>query len=115
MDPDKAAKMFVQWQKWRSDFVPLGFIADSQVPDELEDRKIYLQGLSKGKYPVAIVKASKHFPSKDQLQFKSNFANFLLFVCSLSNCGLTNSIICKSYNNLVHKLMLYFAKFSLLF
>lgn len=74
MSPDKAAKMFVQWQKWRSDFVPLGFIPDSQVPDELEDRKVYLQGLSKGKYPVVIVKASKHFPSKDQLQFKSNFA-----------------------------------------
>ncbi|KAM7463396.1 hypothetical protein LguiA_031517 [Lonicera macranthoides] len=77
MNPEKAAKMFVQWQKWRSDFVPLGFIPDSQVPDELEDRKIYLQGLSKGKCPVVIVKASKHFPSKDQLQFKKFVVHFL--------------------------------------
>ncbi|KAE9445294.1 hypothetical protein C3L33_22809, partial [Rhododendron williamsianum] len=43
MDPDKAAKMFVQWQKWRAAFVPSGFIPDSEVQDELEARKIYLQ------------------------------------------------------------------------
>ncbi|KAG5554141.1 hypothetical protein RHGRI_011872 [Rhododendron griersonianum] len=46
MDPDKAAKMFVQWQKWRAAFVPSGFIPDSEVQDELEARKIYLQGFS---------------------------------------------------------------------
>ena len=63
--------MFVQWQKWRAQLVPLGFIPDSEVPDELESRKIYLQGLSKDGHPLMIVKSSKHFPSKDQLQFKS--------------------------------------------
>lgn len=74
MDSDKAAKMFVQWQKWRATMVPNdGFISDSEVPDELETRKIFLQGLSKDKYPVMIVQASRHFPSKDQIQFKSNF------------------------------------------
>ncbi|XP_004498240.1 CRAL-TRIO domain-containing protein YKL091C isoform X2 [Cicer arietinum] len=62
--------MFVQWQKWRETMVPNGFISDSEVPDELETRKIFLQGLSKDKYPVMIVKASRHFPSKDQIQFK---------------------------------------------
>ncbi|KAJ4846076.1 hypothetical protein Tsubulata_027400 [Turnera subulata] len=72
MDPVKAAKMFVQWQKWRADFVPNGSIPASEVPDELEPKKVYLQSLSKDTYPVAIVKASKHFPSKDQLQFKSD-------------------------------------------
>lgn len=72
MEPEKATKMFVQWHKWRAAFVPDGFIPDSEVQDELETRKIYLQGLSKNEYPVMIVKASKHFPSKDQLQFKSN-------------------------------------------
>ena len=72
MDPDKAAKMFVQWQKWRASLVPNGFIADSEVPDELASKKIYLQGLSNKGYPVTIFKGSKHFPSKDQLQFKSN-------------------------------------------
>uniref|UniRef100_A0A5B7AQE5 Putative SEC14 cytosolic factor n=1 Tax=Davidia involucrata TaxID=16924 RepID=A0A5B7AQE5_DAVIN len=77
MDSDKAAKMFVQWQKWRAALVPSGFIPDSEVPDELEARKIYLQGLSKNGYPVMIVKASKHFPSKDQPQFKKFVVHLL--------------------------------------
>lgn len=77
MDPNKAAKMFVQWQKWRASFVPSGFIADSEVPDELEARKIYLQGLSKNGHPVLLVKASKHFPSKDQPQFKKFVVHLL--------------------------------------
>ncbi|KAI3719832.1 hypothetical protein L6452_20737 [Arctium lappa] len=70
MDPNKAAKMFVSWQKWRASFVPLGFVPDSQVIDQLEAKKIYLQGLSKDGYPVLIIKASKHYPAKDQPQFK---------------------------------------------
>ncbi|PSR84886.1 Sec14 cytosolic factor like [Actinidia chinensis var. chinensis] len=77
MDPSKAAKMFVQWQKWRAQLVPLGFIPDSEVQDELESRKIYLQGLSKGGHPLMIVKASNHFPSKDQLQFKKFVVHLL--------------------------------------
>ncbi|CAK7324094.1 unnamed protein product [Dovyalis caffra] len=52
MDPEKAAKMFVQWQTWRASFVPNGFILESQIPDELEARKTYLQGLSKDGYPA---------------------------------------------------------------
>ncbi|XP_071735763.1 sec14 cytosolic factor-like [Rutidosis leptorrhynchoides] len=70
MDPSKAAKMFISWQKWRKSFVPLGFIPDSQVVDQLEAKKIYLQGVSKDGYPVMIVKASNHYPAKDQPQFK---------------------------------------------
>ncbi|CAK9165535.1 unnamed protein product [Ilex paraguariensis] len=70
MDPDKTAKMFVQWQKWWTALVPSGFISDSEVGDELGSKKIYLQGLSKNGHPVIIVRASKHFTSKDQLQFK---------------------------------------------
>lgn len=72
MDPNKAAKMFVQWQKWRTSMVPNGFISESEVPEELAARKVFLQGLSKEKNPVLIVQACKHCPSKDQLKFKSN-------------------------------------------
>ncbi|XP_027360735.1 CRAL-TRIO domain-containing protein YKL091C [Abrus precatorius] len=70
MEVDKAAKMFVQWERWRAAMVPNGFISDSEIPDELEARKIFLQGLSQDKYPVLIVQACRHFPSKDQIQFK---------------------------------------------
>ncbi|KAE8719628.1 TBP-associated factor 15 isoform 1 [Hibiscus syriacus] len=77
MDTDKASKMFVQWLKWRSSLVPNGFITESEVPDQLEAKKIYLQGLSKSGYPVMIVQACKHYPPKDHLQFKK-FVVYLL-------------------------------------
>ncbi|MCL7045587.1 hypothetical protein MKW94_017420 [Papaver nudicaule] len=54
MDIEKATKMFVEWKSWRDEFVPLGFIPDSEVPDELSDEKIYLQGLSRiGQHPYS--------------------------------------------------------------
>uniref|UniRef100_A0A3Q7E8D8 CRAL/TRIO N-terminal domain-containing protein n=1 Tax=Solanum lycopersicum TaxID=4081 RepID=A0A3Q7E8D8_SOLLC len=31
MNPEKAAKMFCQWKKWRAEMVPLGYITDSEV------------------------------------------------------------------------------------
>ncbi|PRQ41051.1 putative CRAL-TRIO lipid binding domain, CRAL/TRIO domain-containing protein [Rosa chinensis] len=76
MDPEKAAKMFVQWRKWRASFVPNGFISESEVKDQLEDRKIFLQDLSNG-CPVMIIKASKHYPAKDQLQYKKFVVHLL--------------------------------------
>jgi len=76
MEVEKAAKMFVQWQKWRSAMVPNGFISESEIPDELEARKIFLQGLSGDKFPLMIVQTNRHFPSKDQIQFKSNSLPF---------------------------------------
>ncbi|TMW92991.1 hypothetical protein EJD97_012311 [Solanum chilense] len=70
MNPEKAAKMFCQWKKWRAEMVPHGYIPDSEVADESAAEKVYLQGLSKNGYPVAIIKLNKHFASKDQVQFK---------------------------------------------
>ncbi|KAL6187547.1 hypothetical protein ACLB2K_038945 [Fragaria x ananassa] len=86
MDPEKAAKMFVQWRKWRASFVPNGFISDSEVEDQLEDRKIFLQDLCNG-CPVMIVKASKHYPAKDQLQFKKFVVHLLDKVIASSYRG----------------------------
>ncbi|KAI3982226.1 hypothetical protein MKX01_027155 [Papaver californicum] len=73
MNPEKAAKMFVEWKKWREEIIPLGFIPESEIADALGDRKIYLQGLTKiGQQPFVVGKANRHFTSasKDPLQFK---------------------------------------------
>ncbi|CAK9323974.1 unnamed protein product [Citrullus colocynthis] len=74
MNVEKAAKMFVQWQKWRETMIPNGRIDESEIEDELGARKIYLQGLSKNGHSVMIVKGNKHFPAKDQVQFKKYVA-----------------------------------------
>lgn len=82
MQPEKAAKMFVQWHKWRQSFVPSGSIAESEVADELEQRKIYLQGLTKNGYSLMIAVGSKHKPTKDYTQYKSKLFDHLCFyVC----------------------------------
>uniref|UniRef100_A0A9I9DD85 CRAL-TRIO domain-containing protein n=1 Tax=Cucumis melo TaxID=3656 RepID=A0A9I9DD85_CUCME len=70
MDVEKAAKMFVQWQKWRDTMVPNGRIDESEIEDELGTKKMFLQGLSKNGHAVLFLKGSKHFPAKDQVQFK---------------------------------------------
>ncbi|CAM8942147.1 unnamed protein product [Rhodiola kirilowii] len=77
MDADKAGMMFVQWIKWRKSFVPSGFFDDSEVAEELEQRKIYLQGLSKSGHPVCLVRACNHVPTKDHLQFKKFVVHLL--------------------------------------
>ncbi|KAI3902506.1 hypothetical protein MKW92_014576 [Papaver armeniacum] len=73
MNPEKAAKMFVEREKWREEFVPLGFIPESEIADQLGDKKIYLQGLTKiGQHPFMVCISNRHFTSasKDPLQFK---------------------------------------------
>ncbi|XP_055819103.1 sec14 cytosolic factor-like [Solanum dulcamara] len=77
MNPEKAARMFCQWKKWRAEMVPLGYITDSEVADELAAEKIYLQGLSKNGHPVVMVKSNKHFQSKDPVQFKKFVVHIL--------------------------------------
>lgn len=52
--------------------MPSGSIQASEVPDELEAQKVYLQGLSRNGSPVVVIKGNKHFPPKDVPQFKSN-------------------------------------------
>ncbi|CAM8979134.1 unnamed protein product [Rhodiola kirilowii] len=77
MDTEKAAKMFVQWFNWRQSFVPLGFVDELEVADELEQRKVCLQGLTKSGYPLMIVIGGKHSPPKDMSQFKKFVVHLL--------------------------------------
>ncbi|KAK4380586.1 hypothetical protein RND71_002448 [Anisodus tanguticus] len=67
MDPEKAAKMFVQWKKWRAEICPLGYIPDSEVSDELAAEKVYLQGLTK-----------KGHPDKDSIDTFASCAEFVV-------------------------------------
>ncbi|KAF3793751.1 SEC14 cytosolic factor [Nymphaea thermarum] len=77
MDPSKAAKMFAQWRKWRAEIAPLGHILDDEVADQLNARKINLQGVTKSGHSMIVFLARLHFPSKDRLQFKKFVAHVL--------------------------------------
>ena len=79
MDPAKAEKMFIEWQKWRASPVPNGSIPDPEVEDALGPRKIFLHGLSKDGYPVLLVKASIFFLGSSELYGKYPHIQLCLF------------------------------------
>ena len=88
MNPDKAAKMFVDWQKWRASLVPPNGIPDSEVKDELDFKKVCLQGPTKSGHRMVLVITSKHFPAKDHVIFKSNHLSLSSRLLTFIKCKL---------------------------
>ncbi|MCO5550575.1 hypothetical protein L7F22_004063 [Adiantum nelumboides] len=74
----KAAKMFAQYQTWRTNFVPLGGIPAEQVLSELNANKCSLQGHTKKGHPLMIGFGCKHYPSNNNLDtFKRYIVHIL--------------------------------------
>ncbi|KAL2607560.1 hypothetical protein R1flu_026133 [Riccia fluitans] len=68
---DKATKMFLDHHRWRRTFVPLGYIPEEEVQNELNAEKVYLQGKCKAGLPIGLVLAAKHDAYKRNLnEFK---------------------------------------------
>ncbi|KAK7282144.1 hypothetical protein RIF29_10718 [Crotalaria pallida] len=76
LDVEKGSAMFLKYMKWRRSFVPNGFISPSEIPDELAQEKMYVQGLDKMGRPITIAFAAKHFQSKDG---PDSFKRFVVF------------------------------------
>ncbi|OAY83702.1 SEC14 cytosolic factor [Ananas comosus] len=77
MSPEKAAKMFADWEKWRVEIAPSGSVDEAEIAAEFEARKAYLQRPTKDGHPLVILQACKHFAPKDQLEFKKFVAYML--------------------------------------
>ena len=71
--------MFLEFLKWRSSFVPNGSISVSEVPEELAQNKMFMQGLDKKGRPIRIVYGAKHFQNKvgGLEEFKRKFFSLL--------------------------------------
>ncbi|KAK1310002.1 Patellin-4 [Acorus calamus] len=67
-DIAKASNQFLKSLKWRRASVPNGFISKSEILNELEQKKIFMQGFDKKGSPIAVVLAAKHFPSKSNVE-----------------------------------------------
>ncbi|KAL4584672.1 hypothetical protein LXL04_009279 [Taraxacum kok-saghyz] len=63
-DIDKASAMFLKYLKWRKTFTPEGSISLSQVPNELAQNKMFMQGSDKSGRPIAVVFGGRHFCNK---------------------------------------------------
>ncbi|KAK7358719.1 hypothetical protein VNO77_00657 [Canavalia gladiata] len=65
LDVEKASAMLVKYLNWRRSFVPNGSISLSEVPNELAQDKICVQGYDKIGRPITVVFGGKHFQNKD--------------------------------------------------
>ncbi|KAH7315500.1 hypothetical protein KP509_21G052000 [Ceratopteris richardii] len=73
---EKALKFLLQHLKWLQDFKPLGFIKESEIRNELNKEKIFLQGVDKKGRPVGLILASRHFSADRNLE---EFKRFVVY------------------------------------
>lgn len=70
-DIDKASAMFLKYLKWRKSAIPNGFISNEEVKNELEQDKVYMQGIDKTGRPVVVAYGGRHYYSKREMnEFK---------------------------------------------
>ncbi|CAM6095176.1 unnamed protein product [Calypogeia fissa] len=65
---DKATDMFMEHFEWRRTYVPLGYIPESEIPNELGAKKVFLQGKDKCGRPIGVIQAVKHDANKRNLE-----------------------------------------------
>ncbi|CAM6083253.1 unnamed protein product [Calypogeia fissa] len=65
---DKATDMFMQDFEWRRTYLPLGYIPESEIPNELGADKMFIQGRDKCGRPIGVVLLAKHDATKRNLE-----------------------------------------------
>ncbi|XAR48250.1 hypothetical protein NMG60_11031005 [Bertholletia excelsa] len=108
LDIEKASVMLLKYLKWRQEFVPNGSISPSEIPNELAQKKLFMQGVDKTGRPIVVGFGGKHYPSKGSLEEFKRYVVFSLdkicarmprgqekFICigDLEGWGYTNSDI----------------------
>ncbi|KAL0282128.1 UNVERIFIED_CONTAM: CRAL-TRIO domain-containing protein [Sesamum angustifolium] len=75
LDVEKASAMFLKYSEWRRTFVPKGYMSESEIRDEIAQKKMFMQGRDKQGRPIAVVFASRHFAAKGGVD---EFRQFLM-------------------------------------
>lgn len=71
LNVEQASAMFLKYLKWRQSFAPDGSISASEVPNQIAQNKMFLQGSDKRGCPVAVLLGGRHFQIKGGLtEFK---------------------------------------------
>ncbi|KAG5602158.1 hypothetical protein H5410_033528 [Solanum commersonii] len=77
LDIEKSAAMFLKYLKWRQSFVPKGSISVSEIPNEIAQNKMFMQGEDKQGCPIAVVFGGRHIQNK--LGGVEEFKRFIVF------------------------------------
>ncbi|GFZ17304.1 Sec14p-like phosphatidylinositol transfer family protein [Actinidia rufa] len=88
LDIGRASAMFLKYLKWRRTFVPNGFVSASEIPNEIKQNKMFIQGSDKQGRVIAVAFAGRHFPIKGGLDEVKRFVVFSLDkICSRMPTG----------------------------
>lgn len=76
LDIDKASALLLKYLGWRRAFMPNGYISASEIPNELAQNKLFMQGQDKKGRPITVVYGARHKPYKGNLE---EFKRFVVY------------------------------------
>ncbi|KAL2547265.1 Sec14p-like phosphatidylinositol transfer family protein [Forsythia ovata] len=86
LDVEKASAMFLKYLSWRKEFVPNGFISPSEIPNDLAQDKLFMQGHDNTGRPIVLVFAERHKPTSVE-EFKRFVTYTLDKICARMPSG----------------------------
>ncbi|XP_065852792.1 uncharacterized protein [Euphorbia lathyris] len=78
LDIEKASALFLKYLSWKRSFMPNGSISPSEIPNELAQNKIFMQGFDKNNHPIVVVLGAKHIPYTGNIEEFKRFVVFTL-------------------------------------
>ncbi|KAK1567845.1 hypothetical protein Q3G72_017351 [Acer saccharum] len=78
LDIEKGSNMFLKYLQWRRSFIPNGSISPSEIPNEIAQNKMFLQGFDKKGRPIGVVFGARHFQNKQNPEEFKRFAVYVL-------------------------------------
>ncbi|XP_050226130.1 sec14 cytosolic factor-like [Mercurialis annua] len=81
-DVKKASAMLLKYLKWRNEFVPNGSVSPSEVPNEIAQNKMFMQGFDRTGRPITVLFGAKHFQNKNLDEFKRYVVGALDKLCA---------------------------------
>ncbi|CAH9104769.1 unnamed protein product [Cuscuta europaea] len=93
LDVEKAAAMVIKYLKWRSAFM---HISASEVPNEIAQNKMFMQGVDKQGRPIAVVFGARHIQNNNKgglHEFKRYVAFGLDKLCARTSPGAEKFVV----------------------
>ncbi|XP_020581592.1 CRAL-TRIO domain-containing protein YKL091C [Phalaenopsis equestris] len=77
LDVEKAANFLVKHLRWRREAIPKGYISESEIQNEIAQKKMFAQGFDKIGRPVGVVFGCRHNASNRDL---NEFKRFVVYI-----------------------------------
>lgn len=88
LDIEKGSSVLLKYLNWRREFVPNGSISPSEIPNDLAQNKLFMQGVDKMGRPIVMAYGGRHRPSQGSLEELKRFMVFSLDkICSRMPTG----------------------------